>query len=89
MGKCYALSLKDGAEKWIYSNTEEDPAKSSPCVAGSLIVYGDDVGMVRGLDRATGKELWKFEAQGRNYMLADPCRWQDPHRSIRQFFVLP
>lgn len=63
LGKCYALSLKDGAEKWLFATPDEDPAKSSPCVAGSVIVYGDDVGAIRGLDRATGKELWKFEAQ--------------------------
>ena len=63
MGKCYALSLKDGAEKWKFASPDEDPAKSSPCVAGNLIVYGDDVGAIRGLDRATGKEVWKFDAQ--------------------------
>ena len=59
-GRCYALRLSDGKEVWKFVNKDQDGAKSSPCIAGDLVCYGDDFGIFRALDRKSGKLRWKL-----------------------------
>lgn len=58
-GTFYAVSLADGKELWKFANPEKDAIKSSPCIAGNLVCYGDEFGTLRALDRATGEVKWK------------------------------
>lgn len=63
-GRFYALALSSGKEIWKFENPEQDAAKSSPCVAGELVYYGDDLGTFRALDRKTGHLRWSHKAEG-------------------------
>ena len=63
-GRCYALDLNSGKELWKFVNPDMDGAKSSPCIAGDLVCYGDDFGVFRALDRKTGEQRWKIETEG-------------------------
>lgn len=58
-GRFYALSLSDGKELWKFENPEKDGVKSSPCIAGDLVCYGDDFGTLRALGRKSGELRWK------------------------------
>lgn len=63
-GSCFALELDTGKQVWKFTNENKDPAKSSPCVTDQFVVYGDDVGTFRALDRKTGQLRWKFISEG-------------------------
>ena len=56
-----ALATDDGSERWVMS---ADRVRGAPAVTDSLVVAGDDAGLVRGLDRASGDEEWHLETGG-------------------------
>lgn len=61
-GSCFALKLSDGSQVWKYLNKEKDGVKSSPCIAGGVVAYGDEQGNYRGLDRKTGEQKWLYKS---------------------------
>lgn len=63
-GSCFALKLENGDPVWKFSNPDKDPAKSSPVVTENHVLYGDDIGKFRALNRATGKLVWEFDSEG-------------------------
>ena len=56
-GVVRALSMRDGTAIWRFDPSHGKSA-SSPAVVGDQIVVHDMDGMVRVLDRATGRQLW-------------------------------
>mgnify|MGYP002278405825 FL=1 len=56
-----ALAANDGSERW---RTGSARVRGAPAVTDSAIVAGDDAGLVRGLDRASGDEHWRVETGG-------------------------
>lgn len=61
-GFCYAISLASGKQLWRYENPEMDGSESSPCLTPDLVVYGDEAGFLRALDRKNGLERWSYQA---------------------------
>jgi outer membrane protein assembly factor BamB len=47
---------------WTYSSSAN--VISTPVVAGSLVVFGNQSGMIEALDLKTGKRKWKYESKG-------------------------
>lgn len=62
-GHAYALDAATGAQRWQFTGEDAAGQKSSPCLAGEAIVYGDDFGVTRAIDRKTGKLVWKHQAE--------------------------
>jgi outer membrane protein assembly factor BamB len=66
-GTFHALDLETGATRWSF---KAEAAGFSSAAAVSLdpalplVVVGDDTGVVRGFDRATGKVIWEYETDG-------------------------
>jgi len=66
-GTFHALDLETGATRWSF---KADAAGFPSAAAVSLdpalplVVVGDDTGVVRGFDRATGKVVWEYETDG-------------------------
>lgn len=66
-GTFHALDLETGATRWSF---KAEAAGFSSAAAVSLdpalplVVAGDDTGVVRGFDRATGKVVWEYETDG-------------------------
>jgi outer membrane protein assembly factor BamB len=66
-GTFHALDLETGATRWSF---KAEAAGFSSAAAVSLdpalplVVVGDDTGVVRGFDRATGKVVWEYETDG-------------------------
>jgi outer membrane protein assembly factor BamB len=66
-GTFHAVSLADGADRWSF--TAKDAGFPSAAAVGGtddarMVVVGDDVGMVRAFDAATGEVRWTLETQG-------------------------
>jgi outer membrane protein assembly factor BamB len=59
-----ALKLADGSEIWKVSFEDKDGVKGSPCLTEKLVVYGDEAGTLRALDRANGKTVWSQKVGG-------------------------
>lgn len=64
-GSLVCLDKNTGEEIWKFT-TEEDsqPIRSSPATDGSIICFGSDDGQVFGVDRASGRLLWKTDVRG-------------------------
>ena len=62
-GVAVALDLKTGDETWRYTDPDKFGGRSSPVIAGDLLVYGDAVGKVRALDRKDGKPRWSVDTE--------------------------
>lgn len=60
-GHCYALRLTDGKQVWLFTDPDKEQSKSSPCIAGDLVVYGDSAGVLRALERTTGRPRWTYK----------------------------
>jgi outer membrane protein assembly factor BamB len=66
-GTFHALDLETGATRWSF---KAEAAGFSSAAAVSLdpalplVVVGDDTGVVRCFDRATGKVIWEYETDG-------------------------
>ncbi len=66
-GYLYCLNVVNGDEIWKFATAPEDvrqPIRSSPASDGNVIVFGCDDGNVYAVDRATGKERWKYKTGG-------------------------
>jgi len=63
-GRCHAFDLADGTPIWTFEDPDLASAKSSPCLAEGLVVYGDDAGVLRALRKTDGSLAWRFESQG-------------------------
>lgn len=66
-GTFHAVSLADGADRWSFK--AEDAGFPSAAAVGRagharLVVVGDDVGLVRAFDAASGEVRWTYETQG-------------------------
>jgi outer membrane protein assembly factor BamB len=66
-GTFHALDLETGATRWSFK-AEAAGFPSAAAVsldpALPLVVVGDDTGVVRCFDRATGKVVWEYETDG-------------------------
>jgi len=66
-GTFHALDLETGATRWSFT-AEAAGFPSAAAVsldpALPLVVVGDDTGVVRSFDRATGKVVWEYETDG-------------------------
>lgn len=66
-GTFHALDLETGATRWSFK-AEAAGFPSAAAVsldpALPLVVVGDDTGVVRSFDRATGKVAWEYETDG-------------------------
>jgi outer membrane protein assembly factor BamB len=62
-GSVFALDLASGAEKWRVElpldGTLKPGCKGNPLLVGDALVVASDLGLVRCLDRATGKTRWE------------------------------
>jgi len=66
-GTFHALSLDDGRTVWTFKAEAAgfpSAAAVSPDPALPLVVVGDDTGVVRAFDRATGAVRWEYETDG-------------------------
>lgn len=66
-GTFRALALADGATKWSFKAEAAgfpSAAAISPDPAVPLVIVGDDTGVVRAFDKATGKVAWEYETDG-------------------------
>jgi outer membrane protein assembly factor BamB len=66
-GTFHAVSLADGTDRWSF--TAKDAGFSSAAAIGTanaarIVVVGDDVGIVRAFDAATGEPRWTHETEG-------------------------
>ena len=63
-GFLYALSLKDGKERWRF-NHEISWVLTSPAIGSGLVFAGSSDGrFVHAVDHQTGKEAWRFKTRG-------------------------
>jgi len=66
-GTFHALALADGATRWSFK-AEAAGFPSAAAVSlppgPSLVIVGDDTGVVRAFDRGTGKVVWEYETEG-------------------------
>jgi len=60
-GRIYALSAKDGSEKWHYQT--KGIVRATPAVSEGRVVCGSWDGRVYALDAASGQELWQFNTK--------------------------
>ena len=66
-GTFHALALADGTTKWSFKAEAAgfpSAAAVSPDPAVPLVIVGDDTGVVRAFDKATGKVVWEHETDG-------------------------
>lgn len=66
-GTFHALDLETGATRWSFRAEAAgfpSAAAASLDPALPLVVVGDDTGVVRGFDQATGRVLWEYETDG-------------------------
>jgi len=66
-GTFHALALDSGTSRWSFKAEAAgfpSSAAVSPDPAVPLVVVGDDTGVVRAFDRATGKVVWEYETDG-------------------------
>ena len=66
-GTFSCLSLETGATRWFFkADAAGFPSAAAVSLdpAQPLVVVGDDTGMVRAFDRATGTLAWHYETQG-------------------------
>jgi outer membrane protein assembly factor BamB len=66
-GTFSCLSLETGATRWFFkADAAGFPSAAAVSLdpAQPLVVVGDDTGMVRAFDRATGTLVWHYETQG-------------------------
>ena len=66
-GTFHALALADGATKWSFKAEAAgfpSAAAISPNPAVPLVIVGDDTGVVRAFDKATGEVAWEYETDG-------------------------
>jgi outer membrane protein assembly factor BamB len=66
-GTFHALDLETGATRWSFKAEAAgfpSAAAVSLDAALPLVVVGDDMGVVRGFDPATGKVVWDYETDG-------------------------
>jgi len=62
-GSLIALEKSSGEEAWKFAPEENgQPIRSSPASDGSVICFGSDDGHVYGVDRESGRMLWKTDA---------------------------
>ncbi len=65
-GMLYALDGRTGNERWRYDTGGAGSKRrvtSAPVTAGRAVLFGADDNLLRALDTADGKLLWKFETQ--------------------------
>jgi len=66
-GTLHAVSLADGTDRWSFT-AENAGFPSAAAVGGAgdarVVVVGDDVGLVRAFDAASGALRWTYETQG-------------------------
>ncbi|MEX0736302.1 MAG: PQQ-binding-like beta-propeller repeat protein [Bacteroidota bacterium] len=63
-GFLYALSLKDGKERWRF-NHDISWVLTSPAISNGLAFAGSSDGrFVHAVDHQTGKEVWRFKTRG-------------------------
>ena len=55
--------MRTGEIVWLNDDTDYE-IFSTPAVNGQWVIFSADDGFVYGLDRATGKQRWKFETPG-------------------------
>lgn len=60
-----ARSLANGSERWTVS-FDDNGIPAPPVVAGDTVYVAPDNGGVVALDRATGDERWRYDAETRN-----------------------
>jgi eukaryotic-like serine/threonine-protein kinase len=60
----YALNADDGTPAWPQPFSAGDQVKSSPVVAGGVLVVASEVGKVYGVDLKTGEKKWEFDNIG-------------------------
>ena len=60
-GRFFAVRLDDGTVRW---EDRSAAGYSAAAAAGTLVVVGDLEGIVRGFDRATGRERWQHATEG-------------------------
>jgi outer membrane protein assembly factor BamB len=66
-GTFHAFDLDSGESRWTFKTEAAgfpSSAAVSPDPAVPLVVVGDDTGVVRGFDRATGAVVWEYETDG-------------------------
>jgi outer membrane protein assembly factor BamB len=61
-GSLLCLEKSSGEELWKFATEEDQPIRSSPATDGTVICFGSDNGHVYGVDRASGRLLWKADA---------------------------
>ncbi|MCZ7392523.1 MAG: PQQ-binding-like beta-propeller repeat protein [Candidatus Methanoperedens sp.] len=59
-GTFYALNVQTGEPAWV--SLIGRVSESSPAVAGGLIVFGTDKGLIMALDETSGKEKWRYDS---------------------------
>lgn len=66
-GTFHALDLETGATRWSFRAEAAGFPSAAACSLDDtlpLVVVGDDMGIVRAFDRATGKIAWEYETEG-------------------------
>lgn len=70
-GEVWCIDIATGKKVWTYQSRSEVPTngflpgfKSSPLVTKSVIVVGDEEGLIHGIDRDKGTRVWTFETGG-------------------------
>src|SRR5678815_4271741 len=61
-GLLHAVNLKDGSRLWTFQSGSE--IKSSPVIAGDVVLAGSYDSHLYGLDAKTGKPRWKVQTNG-------------------------
>ena len=60
-GKVYALNANKNQERVVWQYNAGESVNSKLAVSGNIVIAGSNDGIIHGIDRKTGKNLWKFE----------------------------
>jgi outer membrane protein assembly factor BamB len=61
-GEIQDAGTSNGASSWIYATG--GPVRSSPAVAGGLVIFGSDDGNIYAVDSFTGGLVWQYQTGG-------------------------
>ncbi|MAV34394.1 MAG: serine/threonine protein kinase [Planctomycetaceae bacterium] len=64
-GVFFCVNWKQASVVWRYEPKRGRGVRSSAAASGEIVVYGNQNRQVRGLDPASGKQLWTFTAKQR------------------------
>jgi len=69
----FCLDLDTGARLWEFDAKAR--VHSSPLLVGNLVIFGDDVGVLRALDSSSGEPRWEKQLEGA--ILSSPLSYQE------------